>query len=314
MADGQLKPKHPLAEVFGFKTTDQSVEARRNRKERLCPYNNNTPVCTKDKKDSPLGVCSLYTSAEMPTVICPVRFREKWKVCQDAAEFFFPKGTPWTPLKEIRLKEKSGESAGNIDLVLVAHDNNGRIFDFGAIEVQAVYVSGNIRRPFERYMEDPKGRAEMDWTKEKNYPRPDYLSSSRKRLAPQLLYKGQILHTWGKRQAVVVDRPFFDTLPTLEQTDPKKADICWLVYNLKESGASGRYEMKIDKKIYTGFDSTMKQIATPEVGDMSIFVGHLEEKLAPTLEILRREFGVNSFSELFEKKGLSQTNNLDDLL
>jgi len=37
-----------------------------------------------------------------------------------------------------------------------------------------------------------------------NYPRPDYLSSSRKRLAPQLIFKGGIINAWGKKTAVAL--------------------------------------------------------------------------------------------------------------
>jgi hypothetical protein len=305
-----MNPKQPLAEVFGFKITDRSAEARRHRANTLCPFNNNVPECTKDKKDAPLGVCSLFSSGDLPTVICPVRFREKWKVCKDAAEFFFPKGTSWTPLKEIRLKEKSGESAGNIDLVVVAHDERGKISDFGAVEVQAVYVSGNIRRPFEHYMDDQEKNADMDWRSEKHYPRPDYLSSSRKRLVPQLLYKGQILQSWKKKQAVVVDRPFFETLPEMTQVPANKAEICWLVYVLKNS-STGRFELTMDKKVYTGFDSTMKRLATPEIGELSSFVESLEEKLAPVLVELRRDYGVSAFSELLDGRKRTSSRSLD---
>src|SRR4030042_168103 len=114
--------KHPLAEVFGYLTTDQTPQAIRHRSHRLCPFNNKVPNCT------------------------------------------------------------NGKSAGNIDVVLVAYDENSTIYDFGALEIQAVYISGNIRDPFEYYMKDPVSRANMDWKNEVNYPRPDYLSSSRKRL------------------------------------------------------------------------------------------------------------------------------------
>jgi hypothetical protein len=92
------------------------------------------------------------------------------------------------------LKDADGGSAGNIDIVLCAYDKAGKVYDFGALEVQAVYISGNVWNPFEHYMEAPVKNANMDWTNEENYPRPDYLSSSRKRLAPQLIFKGGIIH------------------------------------------------------------------------------------------------------------------------
>jgi DNA adenine methylase len=35
--------------------------------------------------------------------------------------------------------------------VLVAYNEQGNILDFGALEVQAVYISGNIRKAFDFY-------------------------------------------------------------------------------------------------------------------------------------------------------------------
>ena len=52
--------EHPLAEVFGYPTTNFSDEAIRFRQKKLCPFNNKVPSCTKDKATSPLGVCSIY--------------------------------------------------------------------------------------------------------------------------------------------------------------------------------------------------------------------------------------------------------------
>lgn len=295
---------HPLAEVFGFKTDDRGALAKKHRKQKLCPYNNKFDVCTKDKKAKPLGVCSIYFN-DKPTIICPVRFRENWRICADSASFFFPKATHWTPLKEIRLKEKSGESAGNIDLIIAAHDENGKIYDFGAVEVQAVYVSGNIRNPFEYYMKDPEGRASFDWTDEEHYPRPDFLSSSRKRLIPQLMYKGQILRAWGKKMVVAVDVPFFNTLPNLPITSEKNADICWLIYQLNENKKSGRFQLDLDKKAYGGFDDTMKQLGTPEIGSEDEFVATLEKKLGAELRTLRDE-GYCSYSSYIQRELLTK--------
>ena len=190
-------PKHPLAEVFGFPVDNNSESAKRHRSNRLCPFNNKVPKCTKDKIGDPLGVCTVFDGDEL-AVTCPVRMREEWLIAEDAARFFFPEGTKWTPLPEVRLKDKNGESAGNIDLVLVAHDTRGTIIDFGAVEIQTVYISGNIRTPFERYMSGHARKGDFDWRGEANYPHPDYLSSSRKRLAPQLLFKGGLINGWGR--------------------------------------------------------------------------------------------------------------------
>lgn len=222
----------PLAGVFGHLTTDQTDKAKRYRSRRLCPFNNKVPNCTKDKAKNPLGMCSSYHNNE-PVITCPIRFRQDWIIADDAATFFFEDGTRWTSLTEVRLSDADGKSAGNIDVVLVAYDDSGKVVDFGAFEIQAVYISGNVREPFEYYMSNPQSRASMDWSKELNYPRPDYLSSSRKRLVPQLVYKGGILHSWEKKIAVALNKNFFATLPTLKQVSKRGADIAWLIYDLE---------------------------------------------------------------------------------
>ena len=278
--------KNPLGEVFGFPVDDHSEEAKRHRDNHLCPYGNNVPSCTKDKANDPLGVCSfIYDPAKPPTATCPVRFREGWKIAADAAEFFFPKGTNWTSLTEVKLKDADGRAAGNIDLVLVSYDGRGRITDFASVEVQAVYISGNIRRPFEAFMLDPDGNADFDWSGETLYPRPDFLSSSRKRLVPQLMYKGSILQQWNKKQAVVLDRAFIDTLPPLPTVSEEEADLAWLVYDFEKTD-DGRYRMVKDEVLYTSFEASMLKVSKTQAGPIDAFVGKLQEKLDEKLEPL----------------------------
>lgn len=275
----------PLAEVFGHLVDDQSPKAIRYRSRRLCPFNNKIPNCTKDKAKNPLGVCSVFHDG-IPAITCPIRFREDWLITDDAASFFFGDGTAWSSLTEVRLNDAHGKSAGNIDVVLVAYDENGKIFDFGALEIQAVYISGNVRDPFEYYMKNPKAHAQMDWSAQPNYPRPDYLSSSRKRLAPQLLFKGGILHSWRKRTAVALNKSFFETLPPLKTVSKSKADISWLIYDLqlvKEDGQERFTLTKIDE-VFTEFEPALAAITTSSPGNIDDFMNLLQEKLDEQLE------------------------------
>jgi hypothetical protein len=274
---------HPLAEVFGFPTDNMSPEADRYRKLKLCPFNNRVPNCTKDKANDPLGVCSIYYEDEV-VITCPVRFRQHWIIAEHAADFFFPPKSKWTSLTEVRIKDRHGDVAGNIDVVLVAYDERGRVVDFGALEVQAVYISGNIRRPFEYYMEDPPNRMYMDWRRRVNYPRPDYLSSSRKRLAPQLLYKGGIINAWKRKIAVAVNKGFFNTLPHLEEVSAVEADVAWMVYDLQREEDQGMYTMYHYRTIYSRFESSLNQITKPEDGDQQEFIEQLQAKLDEMLE------------------------------
>lgn len=56
----ETEHKSPLSEVFGFPIDYDGVKAKRYRKQRLCPFNNKVPNCTKDKANDPLGVCSIW--------------------------------------------------------------------------------------------------------------------------------------------------------------------------------------------------------------------------------------------------------------
>lgn len=269
---------HPLAEVFGFPTNNHTPAAIRSRKGRLCPFNNRIPNCTKDKALDPLGVCSMYEGESKVTIICPTRFRENWIIAEDAAAFFFPTNVAWTYLTEVRVKDATGQSAGNIDAVLVSYDKKGKILDFGSLEVQAVYISGNIRNPFARYMENPETNANIPWNGV-NYPRADYLSSSRKRLVPQMLYKGGIFNAWKKKQAIVLHRSFYATLPELPEVAPEKADIAWLLYDLEMHEAENRFHLVKYKTIYTDFNHALLRIIRAPVGKIDDFVHLLQSKL-----------------------------------
>jgi len=163
-------------------------------------------------------------------------------------------------------------------LVLAECDTDGYITDFGALEIQAVYISGNVRRPFRAYTSDLTQTA-LNWAGQKEYPRADYLSSSRKRLAPQLIYKGGIFHAWRKKMAVAIDRKFFATLPQLREVDAKKADIAWLVYDLEASARDEPYRLTHHKTIYTEFASALDIITKTEAGAVEDFVKVLQSKL-----------------------------------
>lgn len=272
-----------MAEVFGFPIANQSKEAKRYRNLRLYPFNNKVPSCTKDKANNPLGVCSIF-DGNKPTITCPIRFREDWLIAENAASFFFPPNALWTSLTEVRLNDKYDKTAGNIDMMLVSYDANGKIKDFGALEVQAVYISGNVRNPFERYIENHARLTNLDWSKERNYPNPDYLSSSRKRLAPQLLYKGGILNKWGKKSAVALHSSFFDTLPLLPEILPAQADVAWLIYDLIPNKRTGKFQLAKQRTVYTKFESALAKITVAEAGPVDKFVAHLQEKLDEKLE------------------------------
>jgi len=270
--------KQPLVEVFGYPINNMSATAKKFREEALCPYNNIVAQCTKNSIDDPLGVCAVF-DGDTPAITCPIRFRENWTIVKDAAEFFFPKGARYRRLSEIRLKDAAGKSAGNIDHVLVSLDKAGKVIDFGVLEVQGVYISGNVTEPFKYYMKSPETRQDFDWNGQPSYPSPDYLSSSRKRLAPQLVYKGGILKSWGKKIAVAVDEPFWATLPKLRTVSSSKADIAWFVYGLELSTKKNQYHLTRKQVAYTEFDEALLQITKTTAGPIELFINTLDAKI-----------------------------------
>lgn len=270
-----MSSNNPLAEVFGFPISNVSETARYYRDNRLCPYHNRFPNCTKSKADNPLGVCCVY-HGDNKVITCPSRFREEWMILRDAASFVWPKGTKWISLPEIRLVDANGQSAGNVDYVIVSYDDEGLITDFASIEVQGVYISGNLSNAFHEYMKSPS--PDFEWAGSQ-FPRPDYLSSSRKRLIPQMLYKGGIFKSWNKKQCVVIQKSFFDTLPEMPHTTKEEADIAWLLYDLKYSEADQRNHLVLVDVIYTEFQSALENVMYTKPGSMSDFQSMLQGKL-----------------------------------
>ena len=287
-----------MPEVFGYLIDDYSPEALRHRRDRLCPFGNRVPSCTKDKIKDPLGVCSIY-HGERVAITCPVRFREGWKIASDAAEFFFSQGEKWTALQEVRLNDADGRSAGNIDVVLASYDDQGELIDFGSLEVQAVYISGNIRNPFAAYMQNHDIETAFTWIGESYYPRADFLSSSRKRLAPQLIYKGGILHAWGKKMAVAVDEAFFSELPELPQVEPPDADVAWFVYNLIEDVHVRRYSLiKVDT-VYTQFSPVLREITQSNPGPEKSFRVVIQRRLKAKQASEKQNNAASTIVDLF---------------
>ncbi len=273
MPKGDAKPtrRFPLAEVFGFDPADTTSEARTHRNGRLCRFHNVVASCTKNSKSDPLGVCSI-AEGEGTAIVCPVRFREDWKILGDAADLVFGEHAEFLSLQEVRLKEKSGKSAGNLDYVLARLDQNNKIVDFAGIEVQGVYISGNVTKPFRHFMQQHDDA--LQWRGQ--VPSADYLSSSRKRLAPQLLFKGGILNHWGKKSVVVIDAGFFSTLPKFATCEPENANLYFLIYALQKA-ANGKYVLTKTQTVFADFRTALTALTTPVPGDVAVFVATLQK-------------------------------------
>ena len=166
----------------------------------------------------------------------------------------------------------TGKHAGMIDLVVASEENGLRWF---GLEKQAVYFSGNG-------MGDDFTNLHQSNHPDPPYPvhnrRPDWRSSSAKRLMPQLQVKGPTLRRWGSKIAVAVDAPFFDALggPSKAPShDLNSGDVVWLVPELEDGKlVRGHWE------VLTLEDSADKLLAADAVARTD-FEQALREKLSP---------------------------------
>ena len=87
----------------------------------------------------------------------------------------------------------------------------------------------------------------------------------------------------GKKQAVVVHRGFWETLPNLKQVEYKKAEVAWFVYDLRLNRATNRYKLIHYDTVYTLFQSALTAITVADPGPVNDFLDHIREKLAAKL-------------------------------
>lgn len=277
--------EHPLSEVFGYPYDDFRDVAKQHRQEKLCPYNNIVKYCTKDRKADPLGVCSMDEGVG-PIIICPTRFKESWRIIDDAKPFLLPYANKVDFVTEPTLKDAGGNTVGKIDIVLVEHDKSGKVLDFAPLEVQSVYITGNIRNPFAYYLEDPHKRHDHPWEGD-NYPRPDWLSSV-KRLIHQITAKGTIIiNAWGKKIGIAIQHQFFESFPlfsTIPEVSNDEADCAWFLYDLTWDSQTSLYGLQLERIIYFRFEDFLNTFASTEAGDIQDFTSILEKKLSRKIQ------------------------------
>ena len=214
-----------------------------------CPFQEGAPLCSKAG-----GVCSLQRYDEgddgrikppetEPVIVCPARFEQGRLLIRWLAEIVGLPPSETMIAREIPFMQSTSTDrpAGKIDMVIgKIGDNELRWY---ALEIQAVYFSGpGMSSQFEILRDDP---AELP-----PYPdrvrRPDWRSSSAKRLMPQLQIKAPTVRRWQTKIAVAVDRPFFVSIggPSPNPShDINDGDIIWLVPELTRDGDNTPYDL-----------------------------------------------------------------------
>ena len=202
-----------------------------------CPFQRGNPPCSKAG-----GVCSIRSGESRPVITCPRRFDAgdllpRWLAeVVGFADIYLAKEVPFMR------SPATGRPAGRIDLV-VSGDGNAASW-FG-LEVQAVYFSGKgMRADFELLAQNH----DLEPPTPTEVRRPDWRSSSAKRLMPQLQVKCPTLRRWGTKLAVAVDLPFFQAIggPSASPShDLNDGDIVWLVPQIADDYKLSAYHWEV---------------------------------------------------------------------
>lgn len=254
MARAKTKPKkkpvlrYGTGELYGFDFATLSPDrirtlANASFKSQPCPFRGCVP-CNKTG-----GVCSLRqfskTGSDVvavqdssPVATCPSRFYDAGVVLSWAARTLLDTDAPIVLTELPFLKSAAAgveadlSTVGKIDMVLVHPDTT--ILRWCALEVQAVYFSGAAMSKDFNVMKKWQGQG-LPFPQ--GIRRPDFRSSGPKRLMPQLQIKVPTISRWGKKMAVVVDLPFWESLGSITEVDHvSNCDIAWFVMKYRHDG------------------------------------------------------------------------------
>ena len=280
--------RYGIAEWYGHPFLDLSPQDRRRFSEVAligqapppCPFR--AMPCSKKG-----GVCTIQPyepdgdhigdAVGYPVIVCPVRFEQEQMLIRWLAEVvgFSPETTLMAREIPFMLGTRTRKPAGKIDLV-VAQDQH--VLTWFGLEIQAVYFSGpRMEIEFEALRDSQSDRPPFP----RRVRRPDWRSSSAKRLAPQLQIKGPTLRRWHSKIAVAVDKPFFASIGGPSDTprqDLDSGDVIWLVPEL-----SGNRLERAHWEVLTLEASTEKLLSARAIPRQE-FEQALHKKLTPLTE------------------------------
>lgn len=231
-----------------------------------CPFQPGSPPCGKKG-----GVCSIRAGSGQPVITCPKRFEAgqllpRW-LGRIAGFQDVYRGTEVPFMRS----PTTGRAAGRIDIV-VARDANAS--EWFGLEVQAVYFSGDgMQKDFELLAASSSTTPPEPTARR----RPDWRSSSAKRLMPQLVVKAPTLRRWGTKLAVAVDQPFFDAIGGASgqpSTDFNDGDIIWLVARIEDDHQLVEHHWEV-----LSLEASEKKLLSAETVNRSEFEEALRAKL-----------------------------------
>lgn len=283
-ANKERKSSYGIAEWYGrvFRTLSQNerLELVEKPKGAACPFMLARPdlaprgktVCNKDG-----GVCSIRSftpdnagnvSFGPITASCPNRFLDKGTIFSEIGRVLLGTDSP-AIVKEIPFLIRSrvvegdetaegndpdNEDVGRIDMVMLNPDLP--YLHWCAVEVQAVYFSGGaMSKDYAIIQEHRSDSIPLPGANR----RPDFRSCGPKRLMPQLQTKVPTLRRWGKKMAVVVDRPFFDAMGPMDRvSDLSNADIAWFIVRFDEPSQGQQAKLVVDEVRFTTLERAVE--------------------------------------------------------
>jgi hypothetical protein len=179
------------------------------------------------------------------------------------------------PVGPRRFLAADNEDVGRIDMVLV-HPDMG-LLNWCAVELQAVYFSGAaISRDYDAIRNQTGNGVPMPGGNR----RPDFRSCGPKRLMPQLQTKVPTLRRWGKKMAVVVDRPFFDSLGPMDKVEHvSNSDIVWFIVRFDEDPSNGIARLAVDDIRYTTLERAVEGLTAGIPTSLDNFEAKIRDKL-----------------------------------
>lgn len=252
-----------------------------------CPFQAGEPQCNKKG-----GVCSIVPyqkaedgtaelTAENAVITCPKRFEEDQLLVVWLAEVAgFDKSQTYTAKEVPFMKNpQTKKTAGKIDYVVARMD--GESITWYALEIQAVYFSGPG-------MEEQFKILEEDYGENPPFPnanrRPDWRSSSAKRLMPQLQAKVPTIRGYLAKTVIAMDWQFFSELggptpPDQVKLDYRDGDIIWLVPKLELRNDTYKLA-KVHSEVMI-LEDTQKKLLSAEPVTAEEFLRTLRSKLTP---------------------------------
>jgi len=212
--------------------------------------------------------------------MCPARFYDSDIAFSWVADVLLGTTAPLV-LKELpfllsessRMGNPKPSAVGKIDMVLVHPDTT--TLRWCALETQSVYFSGNKMADDFKAMKTWQGPGTPFPVGKR---RPDFRSSAPKRLMPQLQIKVPTISRWGKKTAVVVDVPFWESLGEISEVeDVSNCDIAWFVMGYEHDGE--RFRMVRDRLHLTTLDRAVEGLT----GGKPTSLGEFETKLRAKL-------------------------------